>query len=176
MRRAASGDSSAIVCGNAPLELPDDAQIDQGARDVMLQTELGPRRRAEFQQHIGEPGTVRARFVRLLLGPLELVENDLLDALQTRGGVEFLVDNLSGPFAGDDFRGGDRERADALGDRRLGDTEVARGVGLGVAGVEVAVEGVGVKRHQSTGTRRVSSSNQDRKSLPLMLDSLAISH
>ncbi len=61
------------------------------------------------------------------------------------GGVEFLVDDLGGAFEGDDFRGGDLERADALGDRRLGDIEVARGVGLGVAGVEVAVKGVGVE-------------------------------
>ena len=111
----------------------------------MLQTELGPRLRAEFHQHVGEPRAVRAGFVRLLLSPLELVKNDLLHPLEAGGGVELLVHDIAGAFEGDDFRGGDLERAHTLGDRRWGHAEVDRGVGLGVAGIEVVVEGVGVE-------------------------------
>ena len=53
------------------------------------------------------------------------------------------------PVRGRDFR--PRSGACGRAGNRLGDTEEAW-----VSGVEVAVEGVGVKRHQSTGTRRVS--------------------
>ena len=126
------------------MELAHHFEIDQRAADVELQVELLADFGGELEDGVLELGAIGPGFFGAIDRMPELLVDHLLDVLETRGGVEFLVDDLAGAFEGDHFRGGDLERAHALGDRRLGDTEIFRGVGLGVTRVEVAVEGVGV--------------------------------
>ncbi len=130
--------------GDTPLKFSDDPQVDQRAADVELQPELLADFGGELEDGVLELGAIGPGFFGAIDRTAQLLVDHLLDVLEARGGVEFLVDHLGGAFEGDHFRGGDLERAHALGDCRLGDTEVARGIGLRVAGIEVAVEGVGV--------------------------------
>ena len=122
--------------GDTLLKFSDDPQIDQGARDVELQAELLANFGGELEDGVLELGAISPGFSGASDGTAQLLVDHLLDVLEAGGGVEFLDHDLGGAFEGDDFCGGDLEILDALGDRRLGDTEIFRGVGLGVAGVE----------------------------------------
>lgn len=63
----------------------------------MLQAELGADFTRQLHQHVDERRAVRAGLPRLLLGPVELVQNALLDALQTLSGGDLLLDHLTVP-------------------------------------------------------------------------------
>ena len=109
-----------------------------------LQPELLADLADQLEDRVLQGPSIGAGLLGLVDRPGELGVDDLLGTLQPGGGVEFLIDDLAGAFEGDDFGGGDLERAHALGDRRWGHAEVDRGGGLRVARVEVVAEGVGV--------------------------------
>jgi len=129
------------------LELPHHAQVDEGARDVMLQAELRAHLGGEFHNDVGERRTVSARLLGLLLGPCQLVEDDPLHMLQTLRRGQLLIDDLRGTFEGDHLRRCDARLLGTLGNRRLGDAELFRGVGLTVTGVEELLQRGGVDSH-----------------------------
>jgi hypothetical protein len=85
-----------------------------------------------------------ARLASLLHGPAEFLVDDLLDAFEAGTGRQLLVDHLASLLQGDDVRGQAAHPLQALVNGRLADAEVACGLSLRVAGVEVSAEvGVG---------------------------------
>jgi hypothetical protein len=129
------------------LELPHHAQVDEGARDVMLQAELRAHLGGEFHNDVGERRTVSARLLGLLLGPCQLVEDDPLHMLQTLRRGQLLIDDLRGTFQGDHLGGGDARLLGALGNRRLADAEMLGRVGLGVPFIEELLQHGRVNLH-----------------------------
>jgi hypothetical protein len=68
----------------------------------------------------------------------------LLNAFKSRGGAQSFLDHVAGHLEGDDARGQLTQAFEALMNRGFAHAEVASGLGLRVAGVEVGAEvGVG---------------------------------
>ena len=67
-----------------------------------------------------------------------------------RGG-QLLVHDLRGPLERDDFRRDDARFSHALGNRRLGDAEMPRGISLTVPVIEEALKGCRVKSGRAIG-------------------------
>jgi len=126
------------------LELPHHAQVDEGARDVMLQAELRAHLGGEFHNDVGERRTVSARLLRLLLGPCEFVEDHPLHMLQKLRRSQFLVHDLRGTFERDDLGGGDAKLFHPLRHSRFADAEMPGGVGLVVTGIQELLQRGGI--------------------------------
>ena len=124
------------------VKLLDDPQIHQRPGDGQLQSELLADFAGELQDHICEGGAIAAFSSGLLHRPAEFLIDHLLHAFQPRGGRELLLDDVIGAFKGDDTGGEVAHSLEALMNRGFADAEVAGGVGLRVAGLEVGAEPV----------------------------------
>ena len=144
MEPAATSQKRPSRNGDAPLELPDDLQIDQGAGDVELQAELLPHFGGELEDRVLEFRAISPRLLRLINRPGELAVDDLLGTFEARVGVEFLTNDFVSFLERHDLGRGDLQLLDTLRDGRAAHTEMLGGVGLRMSGVEVLLEGVGI--------------------------------
>ena len=105
-----------------------------------LQAELLADFAGELQDHIREGSAIATVASRLLHRPAEFLVDHLLHAFQARSRREFLLDDVVGAFQGDDARGQAAHAFEPLMDGGFADAEVAGGVGLRVAGVEIGAQ------------------------------------
>jgi hypothetical protein len=136
IRRATCGASAWDRFDHDTLELAHDPQVDQGHADVVFEADLRADFGGQLDQRVGEDRAVSAWLLRAFLGPVELVEDELLDSLEPLGRGELLADDLVGAFQRHHLGRRQAILTDPEGDGGLAHVEVASGVGLAVPVVE----------------------------------------
>src|SRR4029453_7527816 len=91
----------------------------------------------QLEDHVDEGGTIRPLLTRLRDGPGELLVDNLLNTFKSGGGAQSFLAALAGLLEGGGARGELPQAFEPLMDGGFADAEVASGLGLRVAGVEV---------------------------------------
>jgi len=84
------------------LELADNSEIDQRARNRELQSELLTDLGGELQDDVSKASAIAAFTASLLDGPAKLLIDHSLNAFKSSGCRKLLVDDVVGAFQSDD--------------------------------------------------------------------------